>query len=133
MRPSASFLLLVILGAACGRAVPPPSSPTLISLLAERKFEPHGCYTGADTPEDRPRLEAAVDDAIRDVGALPPPTDRRAVQARLARLIRDVDGFATEDRDEAYRYAVRIWRAVGLQGESHLLAAPDAQVLAEAC
>jgi len=128
-------LLLFAIAAACAGAAPsPPSSNrALASLLAEPKFAPGRCYTGADTPEDRPALEAAVDRAISDVAALPAPVDRRAVHDRLERLIREVDGFATEDRDQAYRYAVRIWRAAGLHGESRLFALPDARVLAEPC
>jgi len=124
---------MVLLDAACGKAVPPPANPALTSLLAERKFEPHACYTGADSPEDKPPLEGAVNNAIRDVAAMPSPVERRAVQDRLQQLIRDVDSFATEDRDEAYRYAIRIWRAVGLRGESHLFAVDDARVLTEPC
>jgi hypothetical protein len=127
-------LLVFALLAACGSAAPPPSNPAALrSLLAERKFEPGACYTGADRPEDRPALESAVDDAIRDVAAMPSPVDFRAVHDRLERLIRDVDGFATEDRDQAYRYAIRIWRAAGLQGETRLFAMSDARVLALTC
>jgi hypothetical protein len=73
----------------------------LRSLLAERKFERGACYAGADTPEDRPLLENAVNNAIQDVAAMPSPVDARAVRDRLERLIGDVDSFATEDRDQA--------------------------------
>lgn len=44
--------------------------PALASLLHEKKFEPHGEYTGADTSEDQQPLQAAVDEAIKDVSAL---------------------------------------------------------------
>jgi hypothetical protein len=126
-------LLTLLLAGACGSAALPPSSPALSSLLAEKKFEPNTCYTGADTPEDRPALERAVNDAIRDIAAMPAPVDGRAVRGRLEQLVGDVDSFATEDRDAAYRYAIRIWRAAGLQGETHLFARSDARVLGSPC
>src|SRR3954447_13519426 len=107
---SFAFLLAV---PACGTAVPPPERPALVSLLHEKKFEPHGDYTGADTPEDRQPLQAAVDNAIKDISVLPDPLNKEAVRSRLAKLIDDTDLYATEDRDEVGRYAIRIWRAAG--------------------
>ena len=126
-------LFAVLLASACAGAAPPQPNPALGPLLAERKFGPHGCYPGADSPEDGVALEGAVDGAIRDVAAMSPPVDGRAVRGRLERLIRDVDSFATKDRDAAYRYAIRIWRAAGLHEESHLFAIGDAEVLREPC
>jgi hypothetical protein len=97
--------------AACGSAAPPPDRPALTALLQEKKFEPHGLYTGADTPEDLKPLQSAVDGTIKDIRGLPEPLDKEAVRARLTKLIDDTDLFATEDRDEVGRYAIRIWRA----------------------
>ena len=53
-----------------------------------------------------------------------------AVRDRLSALIDDTDSFATEDRDEVYRYAVQTWRAAGFSEESSLFAVPDDRVLA---
>jgi hypothetical protein len=116
--------------AGCGTAAPPPQRPALASLLHEKKFEPRGDYTGADTPEDQQPLQAAVDDAIKDVSALPEPLNKGAVRSRLTKLIDDTDLFATEDRDEVGRYAIRIWRAAGFREESRLFPVSDEQVLA---
>ena len=115
--------------AACSSAAPPPNRPALTSLLQEKKFEPHGFYTGADTPEDLEPLRTAVDGAIKDISALPEPLDKETVRARLGKLIDDTDLFATEDRDEVGRYAIRIWRAAGFKEESHLYPVPDERVL----
>lgn len=125
-------LALALMLAACGRASSPPPRPrpALQAILAEKKFQSTAVYTGADTPEDQKPLEDAVDGAIRDIAMLPDPLDKEAVRARLARLLRDVDSFATEDRDETGRYAIRIWRAAGFREESHLFPVPDAQALA---
>jgi len=87
-------------------------------------------YTGVDTPEDQRPLEAIVDGAIRDVSALPEPLSKEAVRSRLASMVDDADGYATEDREQVYKYAVRTWRAAGFKDESHLLPVPDQQVLA---
>jgi hypothetical protein len=122
-----AFILVI---AGCGTAAPPPERPALASLLHEKKFEPHGDYTGADTPEDQQPLQAAVDDTIKDVSALPDPLNKETVRSRLAKLIDHTDLYATEDRDEVGRYAVRIWRAAGFREESHLFAVSDARVLA---
>lgn len=101
----------------------------LDALLQEEKFEPHGHYSGVDTPEDLEPLQAAVDEAIRDIAALPDPLDRDFVRARLAELVAETDIYATEDRDEADRYAIRIWRAAGFSEESELFPVSDDQVL----
>jgi len=126
-RVALAFFLVI---AGCGTAAPPPEPPALASLLHEKKFEAHGDYTGADTPEDQQPLQAAVDDAISDVSALPDPLNREAVRTRLAKLIDDTDLSATEDRDEVGRYAIRIWRAAGFREESHLFPVSDDRVLA---
>jgi hypothetical protein len=120
------------LATACANAgsAPPPPRPALQTLLAEQKFRPTAFYTGADTPEDEKPLQDAVDSAVRVVAALPEPMNGDAVRHRLAELVRDTDLFATEDRDEVYRYAVRAWRAAGLSGESGLFAMLDDRVLA---
>lgn len=118
--------------AACGSAAPPPPPPrpALQALLAVEKFRPSAFYTGVDRPEDQRSLESAVNDAIREIRDLPEPLDNNAVRDRLAALIENTDSFATEDRDEVYRYAIHTWRAAGFIEESGLFALPDDQVLA---
>jgi hypothetical protein len=116
--------------ASCGSAQPPVERPALTALLHEKKFEPHGFYTGADTPEDQQPLQTAVDGAITDIGSLPDPLNKDAVRTRLAKLIDDTDLYATEDRDEVGRYAIRIWRAAGFNEESRLFPVSDKKVLA---
>ena len=119
--------LLVALTTSCGNAVPPPTP--LTALLAEKKFQPDKYYTGVDTPEDQVPLASAVDNAIQDIAAMPEPRDADRIRRRLKKLISDVDLFATEDRDMAYRYAIKIWRASGQSGESKLFAAKDYRIL----
>ena len=125
-------VLLAILMASCARtgSSPPPERPALRSLLAEKKFQPTAYYTGPDTPEDAKPLHSAVDSAISDVAALPDPLDKDQVRDRLSTLIRRTDLFATEDRDQVYRYAVRTWRAAGFTDESGLFGVPDEKLLA---
>lgn len=101
----------------------------LTSLFDEEKFKPHGWYTGVDLPEDREPLETAVNGAIDDIGSMPEPLDPIAVRQRLSRLIRDTDLFATEDRDQVARYAVRIWQAAGFDQQSELFRTSDDKVL----
>ncbi len=108
---------------------PPPPRPALAALLAEKKFEPNDYYTGVDEPDELAPLEKAVNSAINDIAAMPEPLDKDAVRERLKTIIYDVDMFATEDRDQAYRYAIRIWRGVGFTEESGLFAVPDERVM----
>ncbi|RST31582.1 hypothetical protein HMF7854_12610 [Sphingomonas ginkgonis] len=116
----------------CGSAAPPaPQRPALAAILRETKFTPHGDYTGADTPEDREPLQDAVDSAIRDIGRLPEPLTENAVRSRLSMLLDHTDLYATEDRDEVGRYAVRIWRAAGFKSESRLFPVGDERALAQ--
>ena len=127
-----AIILALALLTGCGSAAsPPPPRPALEALLAEKKFQPDIYYTGVDVPEDERPLVDAVNEAINDVRALPEPLDKEAVRDRLSDLIDDTDLFATEDRDQVYRYAVRVWRAAGFTEESQLLAVPDDQVLAQ--
>lgn len=117
--------------AGCGSAAPPPRErPGLTSLLHEKKFKPHDTYTGADTPEDQQPLQAAVDAAITDIRSIPDPLSVEAVRSRLSKLIAQTDFYATEDRDEVGRYAIRIWRAAGFREESHLFPVNDTRALA---
>jgi hypothetical protein len=129
MRANWLASLALFFAAASGDAMAASPESALGSLLAERKFQPNEWYTGVDTPEDQAPLEDFVNDAIRDVADLPSPVDPAAVRARLEQLIQDVDFFATEDREMAYRYVVRIWRATGLQEESRLFPVSDDRVL----
>lgn len=115
----------------CGNAEQTNQRPALSAILHEPKFEPHGNYTGSDTPDDREPLQSAVDRAISDIGALPDPLDKGAVRDRLVKLIDETDLYATEDRDEVGRYAVRIWRAAGFKEESRLYPVSDERILGE--
>ena len=126
------FAVVALLVASCGSAAtpPPPPRPALQALLAEKKFQPDEFYTGVDTPDDQRPLEQAVNSTIEDVGAMPEPLDKQAALRRLSKLVDDTDLFATEDRDQVYRYVVRIWRAAGFKEETHLFAVPDDRVLA---
>ena len=130
-----SILAAVVLLSACTPSLPAKPTATgaasLSVLLAAPKFEPDATYTGADTPEDKVKLTKIVNDAIRDVSAMTEPRDATVVRKRLERAIADVDFFATEDRERAYMYAVRTWRAAGFEDESGLLRAPDAVVLSD--
>ncbi len=126
------FIALLLLAASCGESMsptPPPPRPALAALLTEKKFEPNDYYTGVDEPDDLAPLENAVNSAINDVAAMPEPLEMDAVRQRLKTIIDDVDMFATEDRDQAYRYAIRIWRAAGFKDESGLFAVPDDRVM----
>lgn len=113
----------------CAQASPSPERPALTALLKQSKFKPYGHYTGADTPEDRKPLQEAVDAAILDIRAMADPLDGEAVRKRLSRLLGDADMFATEDRDEVGRYAIRIWRALGFKEETRLYYMSDDRVL----
>jgi hypothetical protein len=114
--PLKHFALVLLLLAGCAQSERRPDRPALLALLRETKFEPHGEYTGVDTPEDRKPLQAAVDSAIADIRTMPDPLRK--------------DPYATEDRDEADRYAIRIWRAAGFREESGLFPVADETVLA---
>jgi hypothetical protein len=102
----------------------------LESLRKERKFAPTSLYTGPDTPEDGLQIIALVISAIDDVRVMQPPLVANLVRSRLQKLIADVDLFATEDRDQTYIYAVRIWRAAGSTEESKLFPVQDDRILA---
>jgi hypothetical protein len=82
-------------------------------------------------PEDPGALTELVNHAIDDVISLPAPYKAPQVRDRLQKLITDVDLFATEDRDQVYRYVVRIWRAAGFAEESKLFPVSDDRVLQE--
>lgn len=131
MRSKTLTIALLSMLSACGSAAPPPDRPALAAILKETKFTPYGDYTGADTPEDRQPLQAKVDSAIKDISALPEPLEPDAVRRRLSALLDDTDLFATEDRDEVGRYAVRIWRAAGFKEDSGLFPVGDDRALAQ--
>src|SRR5262245_47782072 len=100
----------------------------LQALRKERKFAPTEMYTGPDTPEDGPQRIALVNAAIDHVISMVRPLVADVVRSRLQKLIDDVDLFATEDRDQTYIYAVRIWRAPGFTEESKLFPVGDERV-----
>ena len=60
---------------------------------------------------------------------MPRPFVADTIRSRLRKLIDDVDLFATEDREQTYSYAVRIWRAAGFTEESKLFPVGDERVL----
>jgi len=101
----------------------------LVVLLAAPKFEEDAFYTGVDTPQDRAPLTKIVNDAVRDVIAMPEPRDAVRVRRRLALSLASLDVFATEDREHALMYLVLAWRAAGFVSESGLAGVPDDQVL----
>jgi hypothetical protein len=72
----------------------------------------------------------AYDDTIRDIDAKRDPLDVSEVRRRLGQLTDQTNTFATEDRDEVGRYAVRIWRAAGFKEDSGLLPVGDVRALA---
>lgn len=122
-------LALLTLGCAGPERVP-MHNPALIALLNEAKFQPDQHYTGVDLPEDQAPLEAAVNGAIRDIGTMADPVDADDVRRRLRQLVSDVDLFATADRDRAYIYAIRIWRAAGFRQNSDLFPRSDDDIIA---
>jgi hypothetical protein len=98
-------------------------------IRQETKFIATDWYVGSDTPEDGRALTQLVNRAIDDVISLPPPYGSAQLRGRMQKLITDVDLFATEDREQVYRYVVRIWRAAGFAEESKLFAVSDDRVL----
>jgi hypothetical protein len=76
-------------------------------------------------------LTSLVNRAIDDVLSFPAPADSTQIRTRLRKLIADVDKFATEDREQAYRYVVRIWRATGFTEPSKLFPVADEKILQE--
>lgn len=101
----------------------------LQDLRNERKFVPTEMYTGPDAPEDGSQLISIVDAAIDDVIAMPRPLAADVVRSRLQEVIDEVDLFATEDREQAYKYVVRVWRAAGFTQDSQLFPVGDGSVL----
>ena len=101
----------------------------LVALLAAPKFEADAFYIGVDMPEDRAPLTKIVNDAVRDVIAMPEPRDAVRVRRRLALSLVSLDVFATQDRGHALMYLVLAWRAAGFLPESGLAGVPDDQVL----
>jgi hypothetical protein len=57
------------------------------------------------------------------------PLDASDVRSCLDRLLSETDTFATEDRDEVGRYAVRVWRAAGFKEDSGLFPIGDDRTL----
>lgn len=62
---------------------------------------------------------------------MPDPLDKEAVRQRLSSLLSQTNMFATEDRDEVGRYAIRIWRALGFREETRLFTMTDDRILAQ--
>ena len=105
-------------------------NPALVALLKEPKFQADAYYTGVDLPEDQAPLEDAVNNAINDSSTMADPLDPHVVRRRLRQLVSDVDLFATADRDRAYVYAIRIWRAAGFRENSDLFPRPGDDIMA---
>lgn len=123
------ILLALILAIAAPASAQQPDDATLDALLAAPKFEPGPLYTGADTPEDKPLLTTIINQAISDIRRMPGPRSADLVRSRLTTVIADVENFATEDRAQAYRYCIQIWRAAGFTEPSQLFEASDFEVL----
>lgn len=122
-------VILAAILAATPAAAQQPDDEALNTLLEAPKFEPTLLYTGADTPEDKPVLTSIVNQAIRNIQEMPQPRDPDRVRAVLTTVIEGVENFATEDRRQAYRYCIRIWRATGFQQPSQLFEASDFEIL----
>lgn len=108
-----------------GPALTPAARSRLIALRAAAKFGPellHG-YVGADVEEDREPLTASVDTLIDAVLELPDgPVSEAQVLPLVSDGIQEVDLFATEDRERAYRYFGQVWKILGLAGDPIRLA-----------
>lgn len=92
----------------------------LVELRSEAKFRPQllSGYTGADTPEDVAPLNAAVNELIDQVLAQPAGSMSEAELLPLIQsAVQQVDEFATEDRERAYRYFREVWTMVGFRGD----------------
>lgn len=124
------ILILTVLLASAASALPgaaraepaltPQARAALIALKAEAKFRPQllSGYMGADTQEDIAPLNAAVNDLIDDVLARPDgPLSEADVLPLVAAAVQDVDLFATEDRERAYRYFKQVWTILSLRGD----------------
>lgn len=120
--------LLIATLAACGpsaaasgeAAVTPDARAALIVLRAEAKFRPQilSGYTGADTPEDVAPLTAAVNTLIDEVLERPDgPVSEAEILPLVTDAVEQVDLFATEDRERAYRYFKQVWSILGLRGD----------------
>jgi hypothetical protein len=123
------MILLLAMSGLVGQAL--ADSATLSELRREAKFVATEWYVGPDTPQDGRALTELVNRAIDDVISLPSPHRASELRNRLQKLVTDVDLFATEDRDQLYRYVVRIWRAAGFAEESQLFPVSDDGVLRE--
>lgn len=78
----------------------------LVALRAEEKFLPdvRSGYVGVDVPEDSPPLNAAVNGLIDQVLARADGALREDdILPLIGLAVGEVDLFATEDRDRAYR------------------------------
>ena len=92
----------------------------LVELRAQNKFQPDllSGYTGADLPEDVAPLNAAVNNLIDALLAQPDgPVSDGEVRGLVAKAINEVDLFATEDRERAYRYIRQVWNTLGFEGD----------------
>jgi hypothetical protein len=129
--PSAILAALI---AACGPAVATGHDPALtpgararlVALRAEAKFGPElfRGYVGVDLEEDREPLTASVNTLIDAILALPDgPVSQTQVLPLISEAIQEVDLFATEDRERAYRYFDQVWKLLGLTGDPVRLAA----------
>ncbi len=105
------------------------SGADLPALLAAPKFEPDAYYTGVDMAADKAPLTKIVNDALRDLIALPVPRDPSLARQRLLLAVLAVDKFATEDREQAHIYLVLAWRTAGFLSESGLAPVSDQDVL----
>lgn len=101
----------------------------LPALLAAPKFEPDAFYKGVNEPADKAPLTKAINDAIRDLIAMPEPRDPARARQRLSLAYLAVDEFADRDRKQAAIYLVLAWRTAGFVGESGLLPVTDQEVL----
>lgn len=101
-------------------ALTPEARTRLTALKARPKFRPDflAGYVGVDVPEDLSPLSASVDGLIDEVLARPDGlVSEGDILPLVATAVNEIDGFATADRDRAYRYFNQIWTILGLQGD----------------
>jgi len=101
-------------------ALTPGARSRLLALRSEAKFGPQLLrgYAGADVEEDRDPLNGSVNTLIDAILALPDgPVSQAQVLPLVSSAVDEVESFATEDRERAYRYFDQIWRILGLTGD----------------
>lgn len=98
----------------------PAARSALVALRAEAKFRPHllSGYVGADASEDLLPLNAAVNTLVDGALSLPDgPLEEADILPLVEAAVHEVDVYATEDRERAYRYFDQVWKILGFSGD----------------